>query len=149
MHEALDAPSLSLLTWDMPKILLRIAIVLVLGPFVSTAKAKVIIHVDLDATNDGNQKQRRNPCLEGVRADEGFETPTGLFSVSIWTPIISPTNTINRRCHIQSSLTRAWPSTAHIKAVSDPRVAWLRPLGGSACANALFLGQTIWGLDRN
>jgi hypothetical protein len=49
VREALDAPSLSRLTWDMPKILLRIAIVLVLGLLVSTANAKVMIYVDLDA----------------------------------------------------------------------------------------------------
>jgi L,D-transpeptidase catalytic domain len=82
MHEALDTPSLSLLTWDMPKILLRIAIVLVLGPFVSTAKAKVMIQVDLDAQQMTVTKNNSETYVWKVSSGrEGFETPTGLFSV--------------------------------------------------------------------
>jgi hypothetical protein len=82
MHEALDTPSLSLLTWDMPKNLLRIAIVLVLGPFVSTAKAKVMIQVDLDAQQMTVTKNNSETYVWKVSSGrEGFETPTGLFSV--------------------------------------------------------------------
>jgi L,D-transpeptidase catalytic domain len=82
VREALATPSLSLLTWDMPKILLRIAIVLVLGQFVSTAKAKVIIHVDLDAQQMTVIKNNDETHVWKVSSGrEGFETPTGLFSV--------------------------------------------------------------------
>jgi hypothetical protein len=81
-REALGAPSLSRLTWDMPKILLRIAIVLVLGPFVSTANAKVIIHVDLDAQQMTVTKNNDETHVWKVSSGrEGFEAPTGLFSV--------------------------------------------------------------------
>jgi hypothetical protein len=73
---------LMLLTWDMPKILLRIAIVLVLGPFVSTANAKVMIHVDLDAQQMKVIKNNDETHVWKVSSGrEGFETPTGLFSV--------------------------------------------------------------------
>jgi lipoprotein-anchoring transpeptidase ErfK/SrfK len=82
VREPLDAPSLSLLTYDMPKILLRIAIVLVLGPFVSTAKAKVMIHVDLDAQQMTVIKNNDETHVWKVSSGrEGFETPTGLFGV--------------------------------------------------------------------
>ncbi len=82
MHKALDTPSLSLLTWDMLKILLRIAIVLFLGPFVSTAKAKVMIQVDLDAQQMTVTKNNSETYVWKVSSGrEGFETPTGLFSV--------------------------------------------------------------------
>src|ERR1700730_1126315 len=66
----------------MPKILLRIAIVLVLGPFVSTAKAEVMIHVDLDAQRMTVTKNNDETHVWKVSSGrEGFETPTGLFSV--------------------------------------------------------------------
>jgi lipoprotein-anchoring transpeptidase ErfK/SrfK len=73
---------LMLLTWDMLKILLRIAIVLVLGPFVSTANAKVMIYVDLDAQQMTVIKNNGETHVWKVSSGrEGFETPTGLFSV--------------------------------------------------------------------
>jgi L,D-transpeptidase catalytic domain len=82
VREALDAPSLSRLTWGMPKNLLRIAVVLVLGPFVSTAKAKVMIQVDLDAQQMTVTKNNSETYVWKVSSGrEGFETPTGLFSV--------------------------------------------------------------------
>jgi lipoprotein-anchoring transpeptidase ErfK/SrfK len=71
-----------LLTWDMLKILLRIAIVLVLGPFVSTANAKVMIYVDLDAQQMTVIKNNGETHVWKVSSGrEGFETPTGLFNV--------------------------------------------------------------------
>jgi L,D-transpeptidase catalytic domain len=71
-----------LLTSDMPKIFLRIAIVLVLGPFVSTAKAKVMIYVDLDAQQMTVIKNNDETHVWKVSSGrEGFETPTGLFNV--------------------------------------------------------------------
>jgi hypothetical protein len=73
---------LMLLTWDMLKILLRIAIVFVLGPFVSTANAKVMIYVDLDAQQMTVIKNNGETHVWKVSSGrEGFETPTGLFSV--------------------------------------------------------------------
>jgi L,D-transpeptidase catalytic domain len=82
VREALDAASLSRLTWDMPKILLRIAISLVLGPFVSAAEAKVMISVDLDAQRMTVTKNNDETYVWEVSSGrEGFETPTGVFSV--------------------------------------------------------------------
>jgi hypothetical protein len=73
---------LMLLTWDMLKILLRIAIVFVLGPFVSTVNAKVMIYVDLDAQQMTVIKNNGETHVWKVSSGrEGFETPTGLFSV--------------------------------------------------------------------
>jgi hypothetical protein len=66
----------------MPKILLRIAIVLVLGLFVSMAKAKVMIYVDLDAPQMTVTKNDGDTVVWKVSSGrEGFETPTGSFSV--------------------------------------------------------------------
>jgi lipoprotein-anchoring transpeptidase ErfK/SrfK len=66
----------------MPKTLLRIAIVLVLGLLVSTAKAKVMIYVDLDAQQMMVTRNNGETLVWKVSSGrEGFETPTGLFSV--------------------------------------------------------------------
>jgi len=66
----------------MPKILFQIAIILLLGQFVSPAKAKIMISVDLD-------KQRMKVTNNNgatfwwtiSSGRDGFETPTGSFSV--------------------------------------------------------------------
>ena len=66
----------------MPKILFQIAIILLLGQFVSPAKAKIMISVDID-------KQRMKVTNNNgatfwwtiSSGREGFETPTGSFSV--------------------------------------------------------------------
>jgi lipoprotein-anchoring transpeptidase ErfK/SrfK len=64
----------------MPKNLLRIAIVLVLGLLVSTAKAKVMIYVDLDAQQMTITRNNGETLVWKVSSGrEGFETPTGLF----------------------------------------------------------------------
>jgi hypothetical protein len=82
VREALDAASLSRLTWDMPRILLRIAIILVLGLFVPSAKARVMIYVDLDAQQMTVTKNDDETYVWKVSSGrEGFETPTGVFSV--------------------------------------------------------------------
>ena len=66
----------------MPKILFQIAIILLLGQFVSPAKAKIMISVDID-------KQRMKVTNNNgatfwwkiSSGRDGFETPTGSFSV--------------------------------------------------------------------
>jgi hypothetical protein len=104
----------------MPKILLRIAIVLVLGPFVSTAKAKVMIHVDLDAQRMTVTKNNDETHVWKVSSGrEGFETPTGLFSVQRLDANHFSDEYDQSPMLIQSSLNGAWPSTAQIKAVLD------------------------------
>jgi L,D-transpeptidase catalytic domain len=66
----------------MPKILLHIAIVVALGLFVSMAKAKVMIYVDLDAQQMMVTKNDGDTLVWKVSSGrEGFETPTGSFSV--------------------------------------------------------------------
>jgi hypothetical protein len=83
-REALDASILSRLSRDMPKMLLRIVIVnvIVLGPFVSTAKAKVMIYVDLDEQQMTVTKNNGETHIWKVSSGRaGFETPTGLFNV--------------------------------------------------------------------
>jgi hypothetical protein len=129
MHEALDTPSLSLLTWDMPKNLLRIAVVLVLGPFVSTAKAKVMIQVDLDAQQMtvivNNDETHVWEDVKGLRHRQ-------VYSVcSAWTPIISPTNTTNRPCLIQSSLTGGWPCVRLAIPHARMLYSWVKQYGAS------------------
>jgi hypothetical protein len=79
-REALDAPVLSRLSRDMPKMLLRIAIVL--GLLVSTAKAKVMIQVDLDTQQITVTKNNGETHVWKVSSGRsGFETPSGLFNV--------------------------------------------------------------------
>jgi L,D-transpeptidase catalytic domain len=79
-REALDAPILSRLSRDMPKMLLRIAIVL--GLLFSTAKAKVMIQVDLDTQQMIVIKNKgETPVWRVSSGRSGFETPTGLFNV--------------------------------------------------------------------
>ena len=66
----------------MPKNLLRNAIVLVLDLLVSTVKAKVMIHVDLDTQQMTVTRDNGETLVWKVSSGrEGFETPTGLFSV--------------------------------------------------------------------
>jgi L,D-transpeptidase catalytic domain len=79
-REALDAPILSRLSRDMRKMLLRIAIVL--GLLVSTARAKVMIQVDLDMQQMTVTKNNGETHVWKVSSGRsGFETPTGLFNV--------------------------------------------------------------------
>jgi L,D-transpeptidase catalytic domain len=78
-REALDAPIISRLSRDMPKMLLRIAIVL--GLLVSTARAKVMIQVDLDTQQMTVTKNNGETQVWNVSSGRsGFETPTGLFN---------------------------------------------------------------------
>lgn len=66
----------------MLKILLRIAIVLALGPLVSMANAKVTIYADLDAQEMTVTRNDGGTVVWKVSSGrEGFETPTGSFSV--------------------------------------------------------------------
>ncbi len=66
----------------MPKILFRIAIILCLGQFVSSANAKIMIYVDIDAQRmkvTNNEGQTFVWAVSSGR--EGYETPTGSFGV--------------------------------------------------------------------
>ena len=121
-REALDAPILSRLSRDMPKILLRIAIVL--GLLVSTARAKVIIQVDLETQQMTVTKNNGETHVWKVSSGRsGFETPTGLFKVQRLDgnhfSDEYDQSPMPYSIFIQSSFTRAWPYTAHIRAVSD------------------------------
>lgn len=66
----------------MPKIFFQIAVILLLGQFVSPAKAKIMIFVDIDnqrmkvTNNDG-----QTFWWKVSSGRDGFETPTGSFSV--------------------------------------------------------------------
>ena len=66
----------------MPKIFFQIAVILLLGQFVSPAKAKIMIFVDIDnqrmkVTNNNGQTF----WWTVSSGRDGFETPTGSFSV--------------------------------------------------------------------
>ena len=64
----------------MPKILLRMVIVLGLG--LSIANAKVMIYVDLDAQQMTVTKDNGDTVVWKISSGrEGFETPTGSFNV--------------------------------------------------------------------
>ena len=66
----------------MTKTLFRIAVILALGQFVSSANAKVMIYVDIDAQRmkvTNNDGQSYVWTISSGR--DGFETPTGSFSV--------------------------------------------------------------------
>ena len=66
----------------MPKILFRIAVILLLGQFASSAKAKVMIYVDINAQRmkvTDNSGQTYIWTVSSGR--DGYETPTGSFSV--------------------------------------------------------------------
>ena len=66
----------------MPKILFQIAIILLLGQFVSPAKAKIMISVDIDKQRMKVTNNNGQTFIWTVSSGrDGFETPTGSFNV--------------------------------------------------------------------
>jgi hypothetical protein len=92
------------------------------------------------ATDDRNQKQRRNPCLEGVEWAFRFRDTDRLIQCTA----LGRQSFLRRIRSIADALfnlhLRGTGHTWHISRRSrTPRVTWLRPHGDSACSNALFL----------
>jgi lipoprotein-anchoring transpeptidase ErfK/SrfK len=66
----------------MPKILFRIAVILLIGQFASPAKAKIMIYVDIDSQRMKVTNNNGRTYIWAVSSGrEGFETPTGSFNV--------------------------------------------------------------------
>jgi len=66
----------------MPKILLQIALVLLLGQCVAPAKAKIMISVDIDRQRMKVTNNNGRTFWWAVSSGrDGFETPTGSFGV--------------------------------------------------------------------
>ena len=135
----------------MPKIFFQIAVILLLGQFVSPAKAKIMIFVDID--NQRMKVTNNNGAtfwwtISSGR--DGFETPTGSFSVQRLDANHFSDEYDQAPMPYAIFFMRASPSTALIRAVSGAScIAWLRPFGGPQRALALFLGRTIWRFDRH